>query len=420
MATILKTIWLRESVVLRKEKLLDAQIDFENILMLDPHHKGALLKLLDVLILRKEKGQAQDVLRSIKAEKYASASDISKAGEKIRALSDKPPVRILYSDSASSSPADESRIDDGFDEDTDDLDDDLDDDMDAAVDTSADDEIDIEKVIDSQYPKESGQGNSSTTSAGEAVKSLEDMSPREQFDLAMKLKKQGDTVKAIRLFVSSVMADPSLLSEPDEGMLLLSRKHYDGLSEKDPKNPKYHFFSGYFSDIFSEYEKAKESYVKVFELAPKDSRLWSVARSKIIVIERTIQNQALAKAVSDKEIEEKKADAFLEAVSKGHHDTFTTALEYADYGQELYGKWTKSKEDSLLSQAIAYYEGAIYLDDKKPAFHYGLALIYIEKAATGEIEYKGKARKALENCIAAGPEPDMKTSAEKLLQSVSK
>jgi len=297
----------------------------------------------------------------------------------------------------------------------------------------------------SEIGKESEKGNKNTGlkndnkvdgnkgSKEDKKKSLSDMTPQERFELAIKLRKtQGssltggsnklhpDMLKSIRLFVGAVMDNPGLLAEDDAGLLKLSKEYYYQQSKDNPKNPKYHFFSGYFHDISSEYEKAKEAYQKVVSLAPLKSRMAAVAKSKIRTINRNLEGEKLAHTAEQDKVKLQGHKQELTEIARGKHGSFTKAIEYADKAKDIYGEWVKSKEEGLLDDAIAYYRGAISVDSKQPGYHYGLALVFIEKAATGEIGYKSSAKKALEITLKLNPPVSMKESAQKLLDSVSK
>jgi tetratricopeptide (TPR) repeat protein len=413
-------------------KLLDAQIDFENILAMNPRHKGAILKLLDVLILRKEKGSATEVLMNIEKEKLASADEITTYREKLKKLQDKEPVRLAKALSADDDFQSSGKAAAGEDGSTNGL---------PGLDALDDDELsednetsEIDVMPDLEIPDvENSNVEKSGLKSSDAGKPLSTMSPAEQFKLALSLKKnaapsldrgsnkeQVDLLKSIRLFVSAIMADPGLLKESDEGLLALSKEHYQRLVVKEPENPKYNFLTAYFHDICSEHAMAIESYQKVASLAKDGSRLQAVARSKILSVERAMNVDKLANDASTQLAEDKQQDEFLDNVALGHHDEFTEAIEYADKAKEIYGKWTESKDDSMLDEAIAYYKGAICLDGTTAAFHYGLALVFIEKAAMGDFKSNEVAKFALDATLANSPSDSMKESAEKLLVSVSK
>jgi len=156
----------------------------------------------------------------------------------------------------------------------------------------------------------------------------------------------------------------------------------------------------------------------VVSLAPVDSKMAAVAKSKIRTINRNIEGEKLAKTAEQDKLKSQDAKQKLMDIAQGKHASFTKAVEFADKAKDIYGEWVKSKDDALLDDAIAYYRGAISVDGSQAGYHYGLALVYIEKAATGDINYKGNAKMALERTLALNPSDTMRVSAQKLLNNV--
>ena len=371
---------------LEKGKLSEAEIDFENVLAIEPGHVGARERLLDVYILRDKKAQAQKAVAAMVSDGVLSGAKLQKFETRIAALkgtglAPKPPTK---------------------------------------------------KPTAAPKPTQVARPTKASGPTKKPRKTVKNMTPKEKFNLAISYKNKVDKAKrkgrsvgervltqAIVLFVAAIQANPALLGQDDAGLLELSRKHYTRKMKEDPQNPQNHFFVGYFHDIFSEYEKAKSAYEQVAKLAPNGSRLQKVARSKVESLKVQIASRQRAAEEQKKEDERKKKFSALETIRKGEAEGVEGADAYAIKGKNIYGKWTKEKNNDLLDEAAAWLEGAIKQKEDSADFHYTIALIFIEKATIGDRAAKTRARGHLQKVLSLNAPDNVRKSAEQLLASLS-
>ncbi len=370
---------------LEKGKLSEAEIDFENVLAIEPGHVGARERLLDVYILRDKKALAQQTLNAMVNDGVVKGAKLDKFKRRIAALKG---TGIAPAPTKKPEPA----------------------------------PIATRAATPTRAPRPTKKPR----------KSVKNMSAKEKFKLAIaykqkvdKARRRGSSVgkrmleQAIVLYVAAIQGNPGLLGQDDAGLLELSRKHYNRKLKEDPQNPQFHFFVGYFHDIFSEYDKARQAYEQVAKLAPNGSRLQKVARSKVESLKVQIATRQRAAEQAKADEERKKKFAGLEKIRKAEVDGMEDASEYATKGKALYGKWTKEKKTELLDEATAWLEGAIKLEDDSADFHYTIALIFIEKATAGDRSARTRARGHLQKVLTLNPPEKIKKSAEQLMNSLT-
>ena len=371
---------------LEKGKLSEAEIDFENVLAIEPGHVGARERLLDVFILRDKKAQAQKTLAAMVADGAIKGDKLQKFETRIAALKGTgiTPVRPTKKPSVVPKPTQ------------------------------------VARPTRRTQPKKT------------ARKSVKNMSAKEKFKLAISYKNKVDKAKrkgrrvsdriltqAIVLFVAAIQSNPALLGQDDAGLLELSRRHYTRKMKEDPQNPQNHFFVGYFHDIFSEYEEAQKAYGQVAKLAPNGSRLQKVARSKVESLKVQIASRKRAAEQQKKDEEAKKKFSALEKIRKGEAEGVDGAEAYAIKGKNIYGKWTKEKKPEMLDEAAAWLEGAIKQQEDSADFHYTIALIFVEKATVGDRAARTRARGHLQKVLSLNAPDNVRKSAEQLLASLT-
>lgn len=264
--------------------------------------------------------------------------------------------------------------------------------------------------------------NSDTGDALEVEGRVPDGSnPRALFEFAVSLfRRTNDTRKAGILLVKALEAAPELLAEPDGGLFDATYRAYTRRLEGGEGDVQTRFVLAFLEEKRGEEKLAVRQYKEIAS-SEGESKMGRLAQARAEALEYEIERKAKEKAAILARLAAEKAEKLLPDIARGEHPDIEDPKEYEARGLERYRKYQDGRSKDDLRYAKAWIRGAITRDPGVASFHYRLALIRVDEATEGigdPAEAQGEARRALQKVLALNPDADLRSQAEKLLQSL--
>ena len=242
--------------------------------------------------------------------------------------------------------------------------------------------------------------------------------------------------KALDKYFEMVMADPSLASKDDKGLIDEGEQIYSVRFTENADDPDARYYFGCIKFVNGEYDNAEEI-LKPFRTNPGvyGARLkpffagldkWQEQERQRMAVAKYEEEQRLAREAKEKqEAEEKKNDVWEQVKNQGSNkdkeenknSDLAAASDKAEANKihtEAYALYKKGK----LDDAIAKFDEAIAKDPNNPEFNYHLGLAWTDKGLAGDTAAFDNAVTAYQKVISSAPDSKLAKDATSMINDI--
>ena len=230
-------------------------------------------------------------------------------------------------------------------------------------------------------------------------------------------------------YFSLLINNPALAAEDDKGLLNEAREVYVTRLKEQPDNLEARYFVGMINFVDGLYEQAdllltsigkeSEKHKQILDKAFEKINEWKKQEKERLLALKREEEERLAQelAAREKEKEEDVWDSLKKNKEKGTSSEpgdkkeNPKAKKIHDEGYELYKK-------GKLEEAIAKFETAIEIDNKKPEYHYHLGLAWTDKGLAGHANAFDRAVTEFQRVISLDPGDKMVQDANAMIRDI--
>ncbi|MGM0598675.1 MAG: tetratricopeptide repeat protein [Candidatus Rifleibacteriota bacterium] len=227
-----------------------------------------------------------------------------------------------------------------------------------------------------------------------------------------------------------ILDDPALAAEDDDGMLSEARDVYVTRLKEQPDNLEARYYVGMINFVDGLYGQANLLLTSIGKEAEKHKQIldkafvkineWKEQEKERLLALKREEEERLARELAAKEKEKEKEDVW-ESLKKnkktGGNSKASDKPENPKAKKihdEGYGLYKKGK----LEEAIAKFETAIEIDNKKPDYHYHLGLAWTDKGLAGDSSAFDRAVTEFQRVISLDPGDKMVQDAQSMIRDI--
>lgn len=231
-------------------------------------------------------------------------------------------------------------------------------------------------------------------------------------------------------YFTLLVNNPALAAEDDRGLLSEARDVYVTRLKEQPDNLEARYFVGMINFVDGLYGQADllltsigkeaEKHKQVLDKAFVKINEWKEQEKERLLALKREEEERLAQELAAKEKEKEKEDVW-ESLKKNKNKGSSAkdsdkpenpkAKILHDEGYELYKK-------GKLEEAIAKFETAIQIDNKKPEYHYHLGLAWTDKGLAGHANAFDRAVTEFQRVISLDPGDKMVQDANAMIRDI--